>query len=117
MRQSKATYRQAKQLKTVIDLVENELGQVLSALAAVEAGIAEDFFQCGVMLPADVEVQGLVLNLVEAPDVVEPVDMIGVGVGDNNGVEATDIVTQSLQTELGGSVDEHIFAVKGDQLR
>ncbi len=55
------------------------------------------------------------LEDVEGADVVEAEDVIGVGVGEEDGVDAADVVAEDLGAEVGGGVDEDVAAFVLDQ--
>jgi hypothetical protein len=60
-----------------------------------------------------VERDGAALDEVEHPQVVEAVDVVGVGVGEEHGIDAADVVNERLLAEVGRGVDEERAATAG----
>src|SRR5690606_29508210 len=47
--------------------------------------------------------------------VVDAVDMVGVGVGEEDGVDPGEALAQNLLAQVGGGVDKHVFVAVGKQ--
>ncbi len=73
-------------------------------------GVAEDAADDVEGLDGSVGGDGHFLVVVEGADVVEAEDVVGVGVGVKDGVDAGDVGAQGLGAEIGRGVDQDIFA-------
>jgi len=52
---------------------------------------------------------------VESPEIIEPHDVIGMPVGDDDSVNAIDVIGDALQAQFGRDIDEDAKAVVGDR--
>jgi len=83
--------------------------------AGFVAGVGEDVFEDaaddveGGLAAVDGDVAGLAE--VEGADVVETENVVGVAVGEEDGVELGDADAEGLITEVGGGVDDDVFVV------
>ena len=62
-------------------------------------------------LLVEVDGDGAVLEVVERSDVVEACDVVAVGVGDEDGVDACGAGAEHLLAEVGADVEEDVQAV------
>src|SRR5258707_12259376 len=106
----------AHQLKWAIDDVEVHArdgalrGSVIEDVREGAAKHAKRFFRA-------VHGQGGFLADVEGANVVEAEDVFGVGVGEQNGVEAIEANTQCLLAKGGRGGDDRVFSAEGQQQR
>ena len=49
-----------------------------------------------------------ILDLTEAPHVIEPHHVIGVGMGEQGGIQTGDPLPEALDTEIGGGIDDEV---------
>lgn len=59
----------------------------------------------------------LFMKEVEAAQVINAVDMIGVGMGEEYGVDPVDIVAERLAAQVGGGIDQDIPVFVADEER
>jgi hypothetical protein len=75
---------------------------------------AADYAKC-FFVAVDGE-RGLLAD-VERTDVVETENVVGVAVGEEDGVEAVEVDAESLLAEIGGGIDYYVLSVAGKQER
>lgn len=78
-------------------------------------GIAEDAGKGLEVVRSGVDRNRAVLELVETAKVVQPEDMVSVGVRDQYRIDVSDVVGQTLQAELGRRVDKDTPTVTADE--
>ncbi len=114
MQQGDGNNLRAHQLEWAIDDVEVHArdgalrGSVIEDVREGAAKHAKRFFRA-------VHRERRFLTDVEGANVVEAEDVVGVGVGEQNGVEAIEANTQCLLAKVGRGVDHYVFSVAREQ--
>ncbi len=95
-------------LERAVDLARFEVGSKQFAFGIwLAPGILEDLPQDAVRLGRRPYIQRPALQGVEPADIVQPHDMVGVGMGEDNRINAINAVIDGLQPQFGGCIDEH----------
>jgi len=104
----------AEKLEGAFDFVQDDAGNGAEGGLGVEdvgegaANHAEGFLGA-------VDGHGGALADVEGANIVEALDVIGVGVGEKNGFEAFQTRGEGLGAEIGGGVNDDVLAIAGEE--
>jgi hypothetical protein len=112
--QGKRFHRQAEQLKRAADLSGVQLWPI-SLLGLFTENITEIFPEGSNRLSGTVNGNRLTRDEVERSQIVDAVDMVGMGVGIENRVDTLDLLPQGLLPQISGGIDENVSAPIGDQ--
>ena len=90
---------QSKQLEITVHIVE---GQARNSLGPCRIeGIVEDVVNSFQRLPIPVDGERFITTEAIGPDIIKSVQVIGMGMGKQYRVQATNIIAQSLNPQIG----------------
>jgi hypothetical protein len=112
--QGERLHRQTEQLKRASDLSGVQLWPI-TLLGFLTENIAEISPEGSYRLSGTVNGNRLTRDEVERPQIVDAVDMVGMGVSIENRVDTLDLLPQGLLPQISGRVDENVSTPMGDQ--